>query len=62
MYHIDLEEIDSTALLEQLRVVSKLRFITPYKKRGSLVTISKKDWFQIDSQLKLLYKLRLLQK
>jgi len=57
-YHIDLENIDSTVLVEQLRVVSKLRFANPYRKKGALVTICQNDWNKINSQLQNLYKLR----
>ena len=32
-FHIDLEEIDSTVLIEQLKVVSKIRIINPYRKK-----------------------------
>ena len=60
-YHIDLEKIDSTVLVEQLRVVSKIRFANPYRKKGTLVTISQKDWDKINSQLQNLYRLRPLQ-
>lgn len=38
-FHIDLEEIDSTVLVEQLKVVSKIRITEPYRKKGKLVTI-----------------------
>lgn len=60
-YHIDLKEIDSTVLVEQLRVVSKIRFANPYRKKGTLVTISQNDWDKINSQLQNLYRLRPLQ-
>lgn len=60
-YHIDLEEIDSTVLVEQLRVVSKIRFANPYRKKGTLVTISQNDWNKINEQLQNLYRLRPLQ-
>ena len=60
-YHIDLEEIDSTVLVEQLRVVSKIRFANPYRKKGTLVTISQNDWNKINEQLESLYRLRPLQ-
>lgn len=59
-FHIDLKEIDSTALIEQLRVISKLRIISPYRKKGNLVTISKEDWDKINFQLESLYRLRKL--
>lgn len=58
LFHIDLEEIDSTVLLEQLKVVSKIRITQPFRKRGKLVTISKNDWNKINDQLKKLYRLR----
>ena len=57
-FHIDLEEIDSTVLVEQLKVVSKIRIIDPYRKKGKLVTISQNDWDKINSQLESLYRLR----
>ena len=57
-FHIDLEEIDSTVLVEQLKVVSKIRITYPYRKKGKLVTISQNDWYKINSQLKSLYRLR----
>ena len=57
-FHIDLEEIDSTILVEQLKVVSKIRITDPYRKKGKLVTISQNDWNKINSQLANLYTLR----
>lgn len=57
-FHIDLEEIDSTVLVEQLKVVSKIRITNPYRKKGNLVTISLDDWNKINSQLEELYRLR----
>lgn len=57
-FHIDLEEIDSTVLVEQLKVVSKIRITTPYRRKGQLVTISKSDWNKINLQLENLYRLR----
>ena len=56
-YHIDLEEIDSTVLVEQLRVVSKIRFVNPYRKKGCLIHITQSDWNKINNQLEKLYKL-----
>lgn len=58
LFHIDLEEIDSTVLVEQLKVVSKIRITQPFRKKGKLVTISKNDWNKINDQLKKLYRLR----
>ncbi len=57
-FHIDLEKINSTILVEQLKVISKLRLTNPYRKNGNLVTISQNDWRNINSQLETLYRLR----
>ena len=57
-FHIDLEEVDSTVLVEQLKVVSKIRITDPYRKKGQLATISANDWNKINSQLESLYRLR----
>ena len=57
-FHIDLDKIDSTVLVEQLRVVSKIRITNPYRKKGKLVTISQNDWDKINTQLERLYRLR----
>ena len=58
LFHVDLEEINSTVLVEQLKVVSKIRIIKPFRKKGKLITISKNDWNKINTQLKKLYRLR----
>ena len=57
-FHIDLEKIDSTALIEQIRTISKLRILNPFRKQGKLITISQTDWNNINSQLNILYRLR----
>ena len=57
-FHIDLEEIDSTVLVEQLKVVSKIRISNPYRKKGKLVTILQNDWEKINLHLENLYRLR----
>lgn len=57
-FHIDLKEVDSTVLVEQLKVVSKIRITDPYRKKGKLVTILQDDWNKINSQLENLYRLR----
>jgi mRNA-degrading endonuclease toxin of MazEF toxin-antitoxin module len=62
LFHIDLEEVDSTVLVEQLKVVSKIRITNPYRKKGNLVVISSNDWNKINSQLESLYRLRPLKK
>lgn len=58
LFHIDLEKIDSTALIEQTRVVSKLRITKPFRKNGNMITISNNDWTKINSQLQNYFKLR----
>ena len=57
-FHIDLNDINSTVLVEQLSVVSKIRITSPYRKNGKLVTISKCEWNKIEEQLNKLYRLR----
>ena len=57
-FHVDLEEVDSTVLVEQLKVVSKIRITEPYRKKGKLVTISQNDCQKINFQIENLYKLR----
>lgn len=47
-YHIDLENQNSTALIEQLRNVSKLRILNPLRTKGKLVKISTNDWESIN--------------
>ena len=50
-YNIDLENQNSTALIEQLRNVSKLRILNPFRLKGKLVKISQKDWNNINQAL-----------
>ena len=57
-YHVDLEKLDSTALVEQLRVISKIRIINPFRQKGKIVVISKLDWNKINRQLQVLYRLK----
>ena len=57
-FHIDLENVDATVLVEQLKVVSKLRITDSYRKKGKLVSISLNDWNKINSQLEILYRLK----
>ena len=57
-FHIDLEKIDSTVLVEQLKVVSKIRIANPYRRKGKLIAISQNDWNRINAQLEKMYKLR----
>lgn len=57
-YHIDLECEKSTALVEQIRTISKIRVISPFRKKGNMISITKNDWKKIDTELKRLYHLR----
>ena len=61
-FHIDLENLNSTVLVEQLRTISKLRFSNPYRLKGKLTTISSTDWDKINTQIENLYRLRPLRK
>ena len=61
-FHVDLEEIDSTVLVEQLKVVSKLRIMNPYRRKGKLVAISLNDCNKINLKLETLYRLNPLKK
>ena len=57
-YHIDMEYHDSTVLCEQMRVIDVKRIEKPYRISGRIVSISKKDWDEIDKEIKWLYKLQ----
>jgi len=57
-YHIDLEKIDSTVLVEQIRTVSKIRITAPFRKKGNMVILSQEDWKNINAQIEKLYRLR----
>lgn len=54
-YHIDLENQDSTVLIEQLKNISKLRIISPFRIKGKLVKITFNDWKKINSAMKSYY-------
>lgn len=54
-YHIDLENQSSTVLIEQLRNVSKLRILTPFRIKGKLVKITLNDWNKINSAMQKYY-------
>ena len=56
-YHIDLEEQNSTVLIEQLRNISKLRIISPFRKKGNLVKITLNDWNKINFAMQKYYRL-----
>ena len=50
-YHVDLENQNSTVLIEQLRNISKLRILMPHRAKGSLTKITITDWNNINSAL-----------
>lgn len=54
-YHIDLDNYDSTVLIEQLRNISKLRIISPLRKKGKLCKITLDDWNKINYAVKQYY-------
>lgn len=54
-YHIDLENLNSTVLIEQLRNISKLRIISPYRLKGKLLKITLNDWNKINDSMKKYY-------
>ena len=56
-YHIDLEEQNSTVLVEHLKNISKLRIVNPQRLNGKLVKITLNDWNRISSALQGYYKL-----
>lgn len=57
-YHVDLEERNSTALVEQIRTISKIRIDKPMRLKGKMVRITKEDWKKINEQLEFLYRLK----
>lgn len=61
-YHIDLEEMSSTALVEQLRVISKRRIDSALRKSGKICSITEVDWKKINEQLQIRYTLKPLRK
>ncbi|MFB5759109.1 type II toxin-antitoxin system PemK/MazF family toxin [Paenibacillus medicaginis] len=59
-YHVDLEESNSTALVEHIRVISKKRIDKPLRKNGYIASITENDWNAINKQLNYLYRLKKL--
>ncbi|WP_425441012.1 type II toxin-antitoxin system PemK/MazF family toxin [Sporomusa acidovorans] len=57
-YHIDLEVIDSTVLIEQLRVIDRSRIDKPRYIGGKVAVLTKRDWENIDSVLSWFYRLK----
>lgn len=56
-YHVDLEEHNSTVLVEQLRNISKLRIISPHRLKGKLTKITLNDWNNINAAVIKYYKM-----
>lgn len=51
-YHVDLENMNSTALCEQLRVIDMSRLDKPMYKNGKISAITETDWKAIDFQIR----------
>ena len=51
-FHVDLEVIDSTALVEQMRVIDIIRIDKPMQKNGKIISITDKDWVAVDYQIR----------
>lgn len=50
-FHIDLEEINGTAIVEQMRVIDKKRIDQPFRIKGTIAKITKNDWERINNQI-----------
>lgn len=57
-YHIDLEEKNSTAMIEQVRNISKLRILSPKRTNGYINRITQNDFKNINKALEKYYKLQ----
>lgn len=57
-YHIDLEQTNSTAMIEQIRNISKLRILNPKRTNGFINRITINDFKNINSVLHRYYKLQ----
>lgn len=60
-YHVDLKDEDSTALVEQMRVIDVARIDKPIYRNGKILTITEEDWKAINFQIKREYSLSPLQ-
>lgn len=58
-YHIDLEENNSTAMIEQVRNISKLRILNPKRASGLINRITPNDIININKALANYYKLQI---
>jgi len=57
-YHVDLEETNSTAMIEQVRNISKLRVLNPKRSNGIINRITLNDFANINKVLGNYYKLQ----
>lgn len=57
-YHIDLEEKNSTAMIEQVRNISKLGILSPKRTNGYINRITQNDFKNINKALEKYYKLQ----
>lgn len=57
-YHVDLEQRNSTAMIEQVRNISKLRVLNPQRTNGLINRITQNDLLNINKALGNYYKLQ----
>jgi len=57
-YHIDLEQKNSTAMIEQVKNISKLRILNPKRTNGLIDKITLNDLNNINKALRNYYKLQ----
>lgn len=57
-YHIDLEEQNSTAMIEQVKNISKLRVLNPQRTKGLINRITPQDLRNINKALSNYYKMQ----
>ncbi len=57
-YHVDLEVMNSTALVEHIRTLDKKRIDIPLRIKGKIVVINQNDWAKIDHAMKSFYKMK----
>ena len=60
--HVDLECMNSTAILEQIRIVDKKRIDKPYRKKGKIIKLQQNDIDKINQQIMKLYLLKPIHK
>ena len=57
-YHIDLEEQNSTAMVEQVKNISRLRVLNPKRTKGLINRITPQDLSNINKALSNCYKIQ----